>query len=164
MSFLWPPLCINCAPCVIAVLNCSPHLVAHLMLLAVHLSSIKTTWLTLLLVATQPGSSSKGNPSASDTFSSTHLSSHDVSITKRIGDPSEHCGTPACAGYLSLALPSIIISTILSDRILSDHNIRSPSICRALVKLTNLPFAMVGKAALMCKRRTPVMWPFAQAA
>jgi len=63
-----------------------------------------------------------------------------------------------------MALPSITISTILSDRTLSVHRIRSPSICLTFMKLTSLPFATLGKAALMSMRSTPVMWPFVQAA
>ena len=41
---------------------------------------------------------------------------------------------------------------------------RSPSIFLTFIKLTILPFATLGKAALLSKRSTPVMWPFLQAA
>jgi hypothetical protein len=46
----------------------------------------------------------------------------------RIGDTGEPCRTPASTGCLSLALPSITISTVLFYRKLSVHRIRSPSI------------------------------------
>jgi len=44
--FLWPCLRVNSAASVLAVLNCSPRLHAHSMLLAAHFSSIETMWLT----------------------------------------------------------------------------------------------------------------------
>jgi len=56
---LWPCLHVNSAASVFAVSNCSPRLLAHLTLLAAHLSSIVTTWLTSLPLATQPRSSTK---------------------------------------------------------------------------------------------------------
>jgi hypothetical protein len=62
--FLWPRRCVNSAASVFAVSNCSPRLLAHSMLFAAHLSSIETTWLTSLPVATQPRSSTKDSPSA----------------------------------------------------------------------------------------------------
>ena len=76
--FLWPRLHVNSAASVLAVSNCSPCLFAHSMLFAAHLSSIETTWLTLLPVATQPRSSTKDRPSAGDTYCSTHLISPEV--------------------------------------------------------------------------------------
>jgi len=48
--FLWPRLPANSAASVFAVSNCSPPLLAHSMLFAVHLSSIVTTLLTSLLL------------------------------------------------------------------------------------------------------------------
>jgi len=60
--FLWPCLRVNSTSSIVAVLNGSPHLLAHSMLVAAHLLSIETTWLTSLLVATQPGSSRKDRP------------------------------------------------------------------------------------------------------
>jgi len=76
--FLSPRLRLNSAASVCAVSNFSPRLLAHSMLLAAHLSSIETTWLTSLPVATQPRSPTKDSPSASDTYSSTHLISPEV--------------------------------------------------------------------------------------
>ena len=55
--FLWPRLRVNCAASDFAVSNCSPRLLAHSMLFAAHLSSIVTTWLPSLPVATQLRSS-----------------------------------------------------------------------------------------------------------
>jgi len=55
--FWWPRLAGNRAASVFAASSCSPHVLAHSMLFAAHLSSIETTWLTSLLVATQPRSS-----------------------------------------------------------------------------------------------------------
>jgi len=75
---LWPCLRVNSAASVFAVSNCSPRLLAHSMLFAAHLSSIDTTWLTSLPVPTQHRSSTKYRPSASDTYSSTHLISPEV--------------------------------------------------------------------------------------
>jgi len=66
--FLWPRLHVNRAASVFAVSNCSPRLLAHSMLCAAHLSSMETTWLTSLPVATQPRSSTKDSPSASDKY------------------------------------------------------------------------------------------------
>jgi len=57
--FLWPRVRVNSAASVFAVSNCSPRLLAHSMLFAAHLSSIETTWLTALPVATQPRLSTK---------------------------------------------------------------------------------------------------------
>jgi len=161
--FLWPSLCVNSAASILAVSNSSLCQLAHSMLIAAHPSSIETTWSTSLPVATQPRSSTKDSPSASDTYHSTHLMSSEVKITKRIGDTGEPCGSPASTGCLSMPLPSIIISSVLSMRTHSIHRIRSPSICLTFIKLTSLPFATLGKAALMSMRSTPVMWPFLQA-
>jgi len=47
-----------------------------------------------------------------------------------------------------------------SERKLSYHHISSPFICLTFSKLTSLPFATLGKAALMSMKCTPVMWPF----
>jgi len=162
--FLWPRLRVNSAASIFVVSNCSHHLPAHLLRFAALLSSIETTWLISLPVATQPRSSTKDRPWASDMYHSTHLISPEVLIAKRIGDTGEPCGTPASTGCLSLVLPSITISTVLSDRELSFHHIRSPSIFLTFVKLTSHPLATLGKAALMSMRSTPVMWPFVQAA
>jgi len=76
--FLWPCLRVNRAGSVFAMSNYSPRLLAQSMLLAAHLSTIETTWLTSLPVATQPRSSTQDRPSASDTYSSTHLISPEV--------------------------------------------------------------------------------------
>jgi hypothetical protein len=76
--FLWPRLRVNRAASVFAVSNCSPRLLAHSMLHPAHLLSIETTWLTSRPVATQLRSSTKRSPSASDTYSSTHLISPEV--------------------------------------------------------------------------------------
>jgi len=81
-----------------------------------------------------------------------------------IGDTGEPCGTSASTGWLSMALPSIIISTVLSHRQLSVHRIRSPSICLTIIKLTSPPFATRRKAASMSMRSTPVLWAFVRAA
>jgi len=102
--------------------------------------------------------------STSDIYSLTQLISFEVSIAKMIADTSEPCGTPGSSGWLSIVLPSIIISTVYSMRILSVHCIRSLTIGLSFIRLTSLPFATVGKAALMSMRNTPVMWPFVQAA
>jgi len=75
---LWPRLRLNRAASVIEVSNCSPCVFAHSMLFAVHISSFETTWLTSLLVATQPWSSTQHSPSASDTYYSTHFISPEV--------------------------------------------------------------------------------------
>jgi len=147
--FWWPRLRVNSAASVFAVSKCSPRLLAHSMLFSAHLGSIEMTWLTSLPVATQPRSSTTDSPSAADTCSSTHLISPVVQIAKRIGDTGEPRGTPASTGYHSIALPSITISTVLSNRKLSVHRIRSPSICLSFIKLTNLRLATLGKAALM---------------
>jgi len=76
--FRWPCLRVNSAASVFAVSNCSPRLLSHSMLFAVHLSSIEMRWLTSLLVATQPSSCTNNSPSASDTYSSTYLISPEV--------------------------------------------------------------------------------------
>jgi len=76
--FLWPRLRGNSPASVFAVSNCSPRLFAHSMLFAAHHSSIETTRLTSLPVATQPRSSTKNSPSASDTYSSTHFINPEV--------------------------------------------------------------------------------------
>jgi len=76
--FWWPRLRVNSAASVFAVSKCSPCLLAHSMLFAAHHSHMETTWLTSLRVATQPRSSTKDSPSASDTYSSTHLISPEV--------------------------------------------------------------------------------------
>jgi len=76
--FLWPRLRVNSAASVFAVSHCSPPLFAHSMLFPAHLSSIETTWLTSLPVATRPRSSKKHSPSASDRYSSTHCISPEV--------------------------------------------------------------------------------------
>jgi len=70
---LWPCLCVNCAASIVAVSNCSPRLLAHSIHFAAHLSSIETTWLASLPVATHPRSSTKDSPSVSDAYSSSHL-------------------------------------------------------------------------------------------
>jgi len=75
---LLPRLRVNSADSVFAVSNCSPHLLDHSMFFAAHLSGIEMTWLTSFPVATQPRSSTKDSPSASDTYSSTHLISPEV--------------------------------------------------------------------------------------
>jgi len=161
--FLWPRLRVNSGTSVFAVWNCSPCLLAHSMLFAAHLLSIETTWLTLLPVATQLRSSTKDSPAAFETYSSTNLLSPEVKIAKRIGDTGEPRGTPASTRCHSMALPSIIISTVLSDSKLSVHRTRSPSICLTFSKLTSRPFAKLGKATLISTRITPVMWPFVHA-
>jgi len=161
--FLWPCLCMNSAPSILAVSNCSPRLLAHSMLFAAHHSSIKTTWLASPPVATQPRSTTKDSPSASDTYSSTYLISPEVLIAKKISDTDEPCGTPTSTGCLSMALPSITISSVLSHKMLSVHRIRSRSICLTFIKLTNLSFVTLGKAASISMRIMPVMWPLVQA-
>jgi len=80
----------------------------------------------------------------------------------RIGDTGDPWGTPASTGCLWMALLSIIICTVLSERKLSVHRIRSSSICLTFIKLTSLPYTTVRKAALMSMRSTPVMWPCVQ--
>jgi hypothetical protein len=75
---LWPRLRMNSAPCLFAVSNCSPCLLAHSMLLAAHLSSIVMTSLASFRVPTEPGSSMPDSHSAADTYSSTHLFSPEV--------------------------------------------------------------------------------------
>ena len=114
--FLWPRQCVNSAASVLAVSNCSPCLLTHSMLFAPHPSSIETSSLTSLPVATQPMSSTKDSPLASDRYSSTHLISPEVKIAKRIGDTGEPCGTPASTVCHSMALTSMIIYTVLSSR------------------------------------------------
>jgi len=54
--FLWSSLCVNSAASVFAISNCSPCLLAQLMLFAAHLSSVVMTRLWLLPVATEPWS------------------------------------------------------------------------------------------------------------
>jgi len=159
--YLWPRLHVNSAASVLAVSNCSPRLLAYLMLFTAHPSSIVTTWLTSLSVATQPRSSTRDKHLA-DTYSSTHLISREVKIAKRIGDTVEPWGTPVSTECLFMALPSITISTVLSERNLSVHHIRSLSICLTFIKLTSLPFATLGKAALISMRSMPVMWLFSR--
>jgi len=115
-----------------------------------------TTWLTFLQVATQPRSFANDCQLACDTYSSTHLISPEVQITKRISDTGEHCGTPASTGCLSSTLPLIIMPTILSDRKLSVYCIRSTSICLTFIKLTSVTFATFGQAALMSIESRPL--------
>jgi hypothetical protein len=85
-------------------------------------------------------------------------------MANRISDKGEPYETPAFTWCLSMALPSIIISTVLSERNLSIHSIRPPSLCLTFIKLTCLPFAMLGMAALMSMRSTPLMCQFVQSA
>ena len=81
---------------------------------------------------------------------------------KQNGDTGEPCGTPASTGCPSTVLRSIIISTMLSEKQLSCHQIWSPSICLTFIKSTSLSFATLRKAALMSMGCTLVMWPFLQ--
>jgi len=162
-DFLWPRLCVNSAAPVFVVSNCSPRLLAQLILFAAHLSCIVVTWLIWLPVATQPRLSTKANPLA-DKYSSTHYISPEVQIAKRIDDTGDPCVTPASTGCLSMALPWITIPIVLSERMLAVHHIRSPSICLTFITVTSLPFSTLGEAAWMSMRSTPVMWPFFQAA
>jgi len=162
--FLWLRLRVNSAACVFAVSNCSPHRFAHLILLAAHLPSIETLWLTSLPVANHPWSSTQVSPSASDTNHLRQLISPEVYIAKRIGETVEPCGTPDTTGCLSITLLSSIISTVLSERKFSVHLMRSPFIYLTLIKLTSLSFATLGKAALMSMRSTPAIWQSLQAA
>jgi len=76
--FLWPRLRLISAVSVFAVSNCSLRLLAHSMRFPAHLSSIETTWVTSLPVATQPRSSTNNSPSASDMYSLTHFLSPEV--------------------------------------------------------------------------------------
>jgi len=114
---LWPRLRVNSAASIFAVSNCSPRRLAHTMLFAVHLSCIVMTWLRSHPVASQPISSTKGNPSG-DAYSSTLLISPEVLIAKRMVIQA----SPASTGCLSMALPSITISTVRSERKLSVHH------------------------------------------
>jgi len=95
---------------------------------------------------------------------STHLIRPSAYIPKILSEMDEPCGTPAYTECLSIALPSIIISTILSKTKLIIHHVRSPSMCLAFIVLIRLPFAKLGKAALISVRSMPVMRPFVQAA
>jgi hypothetical protein len=70
--FLWPCLCVISAASVFAQSNYSPHLLVHSMRFAAHHSSIETTWLTSLPVATQPKSSTEVSTTTCDTYNSTH--------------------------------------------------------------------------------------------
>ena len=144
LCFLWPCLVANSAASMLVILNYSPHLVAHSMLSAAHQSNIVRTWLASLPVATQLRLSNKQCPAVYDRYSSTHSISPEVLIAKRIGETSERCGTPGSPGCPSMALPSIIISAILSDRQPSVDRIRSQSICLTLIQLTSLPLAGLG--------------------
>ena len=76
--FLWPHLHVNSATYILAVLNSSRRLLAHSMLVAAHLASIVTTWLTSYPATTQPRSSTKDSSSAADTYSLRHLISPEV--------------------------------------------------------------------------------------
>jgi len=80
-----------------------------------------------------------------------------VCIAKRIGDTGEPCGTPASTEWLCRTSPSITISTVLSGSKLSVHRIWSPSIRFAFIAWISPPLAMLGNAALISIRRTPVM-------
>lgn len=64
-------------------------------------------------------------------------------------------GPLSLAWYLSMALPSILISTILSERNLPVYHVMFPSICLAFISLTSLSFAMLGNAVLISFKRTP---------
>jgi hypothetical protein len=59
---LWPRLRVNGAASVIAVSKCSSRLLAHSKLFDAHHTSIEMTWLTSLLIATQPRSSTEDSP------------------------------------------------------------------------------------------------------
>jgi len=146
------------------VSNCCPCLLAHSILNDGHISSIETTWLALFPVSTQLTSSTNNNPSASDTYSFTHLIGPGVSIAKRIVDTGEPGGTFASTGCHFMALPSNIISTILSDRSVPAVCLRSPSISLTFIQLSSHPLANLGKATLMTLRTMPVMWPHIHAA
>jgi len=146
MCFPLPCLHVHGVTSIFGVSNCSLNVLAHSMFLAAHLSRLLTTWLTLLPVATQPRSFPKDSHLAFNTYSSTNMISLELLIAKRIGDTGEPCGTHASTGCLSMALSSIIISTVLSERKLSVHPIWSPSICLTFIKSTSLPSAKLGKA------------------
>jgi len=130
---------------------------------AVHLSTMVTSWFTMLLVTTQVRSATLDSPSCK-LSSWIHSINREVLIAKEFNDTGEPCGTLASNGCLSISLPSIIISTVLSDWKLSVHPIRSPRICLTFMALTSLPFATLRKASLMSIWSTPVIWPFVQAA
>jgi hypothetical protein len=131
---------------------------------AAHLSRTDMTWWTSLPVATQPRLSPNGSPPAADTYFSTRIYSPELEIAKRIGDIGEPCWTPASTRCLSVAFPSITISTVLYDKKLTIPRTRTLSISLTVIKLTNRPFAMLGKAVSMSIRSTPVLWPFVQSA
>lgn len=125
-SELWPRLRMNSAASIVAISNFSPASLGHSMLFTTPRSSVVTTSITSLTVASQSKLSTKDNPWA-EPYSSTHLVTHLVYIVKWIGDTGELCETPLSTGCFSMALPSVIISNVLSETKLLVHCIRSQS-------------------------------------
>ena len=153
---MWPLLRVKSAAYVFAVSNWRSRLLAHSMLSAAQASNFLTTSFTSFPVAIYPRSSRKERPSVW-TLSSTHFISPAVCIAKRIGDTGEPCGTPASTGWLCRRMSSITISTVLSERKLSVHHMRSLSIRLAFIAWISHPLATYGNAALISIRRTPMM-------
>jgi len=77
-----------------------------------------------------------------------------------IGDNGEPSRTPACTECLIMVLPCINTSSVLSERTLSVHHFRSPSIYLVFISLTSLCFATLRNAALISIRGIPVMSAF----
>jgi len=117
---------------------------AKLMTLAASLPTITMIWLKLLPVATQPRTSVNDSQSA-ETYSSTHVISLEMKITKKIGDTGEPSRITTSTGCLYMALPSIIISTVLSARTLCVHRLIYPSICLTFMVLIGLPLPHSGR-------------------
>jgi len=132
-------------------------LLIYLLLSAVQASSSFTAGLTIFLCSTHPRLSTKVRPSTPWTLSSTHYNSLVVCIARRIGYTGEPCGTPDSTGWLFKMLPLITIFTILSERKLSVHCMRSVSICLVFIPWISLHLAMHGDPALISIRRTLVM-------
>jgi len=147
----------------LVVSNCSPCRLAHSMHCAVSFSSFSMAWLMLLPDAIQLRSSTKENPSA-EMNSSTHIISPQGYIAVRIGDSGEHCRTPASTWCLVMAFLSMIISTIVFERVLCIHHLRSRCIWLAFISLSIFLLATLGNAAVRSMKSKPVLSRFIYAA
>jgi len=150
-------VCVKRAVSIFAVSNWRSCQHAQWMLLAAQVSSFMTTRITSFPVTIYSISSIQESPLSRWIDSSSHIISPAVFIAKRIGDTVQPRGTPASNAQLCDTLPSIAISTALSERKLSIHFMRSPSICLAFIVQINLPLSTLGHAALICIRSMPVM-------
>jgi hypothetical protein len=85
-------------------------------------------------------------------------------VVQKISATGKLCVIHSSTGYQCIALTTIIVTTILSERQLSVDCLRSPAVCGVLILFTSLPCAMLGNATLLLMRSKPVVLPFVHAA